>query len=122
MAGKSGKSAPLGIVEIDYNRDVRPILAENCYTCHGPDRRKRKARLRLDPKEGALKNLKCPIGLRLRKADKVGNRIFIEGNSAAALSAAGEKRFIFSYPYVRRKPSTSLSAQASVFSIGSPCM
>src|ERR1700680_1648932 len=33
----------------------------------------------------ALTNLKCPIGLRVQKADKVGDRIFIEGNSAAAL-------------------------------------
>ncbi|MEP7031875.1 MAG: 2-oxoacid:acceptor oxidoreductase family protein, partial [Pseudolabrys sp.] len=35
----------------------------------------------------ATLNLECPIGLRLRKSDKVGNRIFIEGNSAAALGA-----------------------------------
>ena len=35
----------------------------------------------------ALLNLQCPIGLRLRKADTVGDRIFIEGNSAAALGA-----------------------------------
>ena len=35
----------------------------------------------------ALQNLKCPIGLRVQKADKVGDRIFIEGNSAAALGA-----------------------------------
>src|SRR5258707_5316943 len=33
----------------------------------------------------ALANLKCPIGLRLRRADAVGNRIFLEGNNAAAL-------------------------------------
>ena len=35
----------------------------------------------------ALKNLPCPIGLRLRKSDKVGDRIMVEGNSAAALGA-----------------------------------
>jgi Pyruvate/2-oxoacid:ferredoxin oxidoreductase gamma subunit len=38
-------------------------------------------------RDWALQNLKCPIGLRVRKADKVGDRIFIEGNSAAALGA-----------------------------------
>ena len=38
-------------------------------------------------RDWALQNLKCPIGLRIRKADKVGDRIFIEGNSAAALGA-----------------------------------
>ena len=32
-------------------------------------------------------NLECPIGLRLKKSDKVGDRIFIEGNAAAALGA-----------------------------------
>ena len=35
----------------------------------------------------ALAHLKCPIGLRIKKADAVGNRIFMEGNSAAALGA-----------------------------------
>src|SRR3954462_15346879 len=38
-------------------------------------------------RDWALKNLKCPIGLRVKKADKVGDRIFMEGNSAAALGA-----------------------------------
>src|SRR4030065_441762 len=35
----------------------------------------------------ATLNLDCPIGLRLKKSDRVGDRIFIEGNSAAALGA-----------------------------------
>ena len=38
-------------------------------------------------RDWALQNLKCPIGLRVKKADKVGDRIFMEGNSAAALGA-----------------------------------
>ena len=37
-----------------YNRDVRPILAENCFACHGPDSAARKANLRLDRSEDAL--------------------------------------------------------------------
>jgi hypothetical protein len=39
---------------IDFDRDIQPILSENCYQCHGPDAAARKAKLRLDRKEGAL--------------------------------------------------------------------
>jgi hypothetical protein len=39
---------------IEYNRDVRPILAENCFACHGPDSAARKASLRLDRRDDAI--------------------------------------------------------------------
>jgi Protein of unknown function (DUF1553)/Protein of unknown function (DUF1549)/Concanavalin A-like lectin/glucanases superfamily/Planctomycete cytochrome C len=41
--------------KIEYNRDVRPILAENCFACHGPDSAARKAGLRLDDRDAAIK-------------------------------------------------------------------
>src|SRR5207249_10887117 len=40
---------------IQYNRDIRPILAENCFACHGPDSASRKADLRLDQRDAAVK-------------------------------------------------------------------
>jgi hypothetical protein len=40
--------------ELDFNRDIRPILSEHCFTCHGPDANKRKGKLRLDSKESAF--------------------------------------------------------------------
>src|SRR5947208_13365893 len=39
----------------EYNRDIRPILAENCFACHGPDSASRKAHLRLDQRDAAIK-------------------------------------------------------------------
>jgi 2-oxoglutarate ferredoxin oxidoreductase subunit alpha len=58
-------------------------------------------------RDWALKNLQCPIGLRLRHAKAVGDRIFIEGNSAAALGAVyGGATVCAWYPIT---PSSSLA-------------
>lgn len=46
----SGASAQ----ELEYNRDIRPILAEHCFACHGPDSAARKADLRLDQRDAAM--------------------------------------------------------------------
>jgi hypothetical protein len=41
--------------KISYNKHIRPILSDKCFTCHGPDANKRKGDLRLDIREEALK-------------------------------------------------------------------
>lgn len=50
-----GAAAPApSVSKIDFNRDIRPVLADKCFSCHGPDENGRKAKLRLDNKEGAF--------------------------------------------------------------------
>ena len=43
-----------GAERVEFNRDVRPILSENCFACHGPDGNARQAGLRLDRRDEAL--------------------------------------------------------------------
>ena len=50
--------------EIDFSKNILPVLSNNCFGCHGPDEAKRKAGLRLDKAEGAKATLKSgSIGL-----------------------------------------------------------
>ncbi len=54
-----GLQSVMGVeTKISFNRDIRPILSEHCYACHGPDEGQRKAGLRFDLEEEALIKLK----------------------------------------------------------------
>lgn len=48
------RAADAAATPVDFNRDVRPILADKCFACHGPDESHREAELRLDVRDEAL--------------------------------------------------------------------
>src|SRR5262245_60312669 len=67
--GQPAIDRPASAARIDFARQIRPILSENCFRCHGPDDKERKAGLRLDVKEKAFAELKS------------GNRAIVPGKS-----------------------------------------
>jgi mono/diheme cytochrome c family protein len=60
FAQQPSTPAPASSSKLDYNWDVRPILADNCFRCHGPDARGRMAGLRLDQADGAYAKAVVP--------------------------------------------------------------
>jgi len=45
---------------VDFNRQIRPLLSDRCYTCHGPDKSHREAELRFDLRDVAIKEAIVP--------------------------------------------------------------
>jgi hypothetical protein len=52
---------PLKAADISFNRDIRPIMSDTCFRCHGPDASSRMAGLRLDIRDEALKTTKSGV-------------------------------------------------------------
>ena len=63
--------AEVHAADVQYNRDVRPILADNCFRCHGPDAAAREGELRLDDRSNAV-------------LDRGGHRVIAPGEAASS--------------------------------------
>src|SRR5260370_19681178 len=62
--------------KIDFDREIRPILSDKCFACHGPDEKQRQAGLRFDVKEGAARVIVA--------GDSASSRIFQRISAANA--------------------------------------
>jgi hypothetical protein len=77
IVGQASTDAP-----VQFNRDVRPILADACFACHGLDARARKARLRLDVPEGAFAARKGTVPI--KPGDPQGSEVWARINALDA--------------------------------------
>lgn len=73
---------PVFAQDLQYNRDIRPILSDRCFACHGPDKGSRQAGLRLDREEDAktaLRNGRLPIVAGKPEESEIYKRVTASG-------------------------------------------
>ena len=58
VAGAAAADLP---AKVEFNRDIRPIMSDTCFHCHGPDAKSREAGMRLDLRDEALKKTKSGL-------------------------------------------------------------
>ncbi len=104
---------------VEFNRDVRPILSDKCFSCHGPDQANRKSKLRLDTQSGSAYLDKKVIIERIRSANKAtqmppvySGKTLTESESATLerwiAQGAGYEKHWSLIPPVRRVPTNTI--------------
>ena len=83
-SGTAGSTARRPDPAVEFNRDIRPILSDKCFACHGPDENKRMSPLRLDTRDGALADLGGRFAI--LPGDAEGSGLISRVNSADSLT------------------------------------
>lgn len=75
MAPRAGAASRNRDSKVDFNFHIRPLLSDRCFACHGPDEKSRKAKLRLDTREGIFKSLEGGAAV-VRPGDLAKSELF----------------------------------------------